>query len=773
MSDTLIHARPLDCCTFENETCTTPKKSGQVRWEQILAVHQKRRIRPAKSGSMLGGYALEGTRKDANVPRRSLIQLDIDTEGSKDKASGQILRVTKPAPALDEIRGGINEFEWCAASSHWHEPERGVNKYRIVILPDRDILPEEYAPILEALDERLGGVTDRNAWQWSQAFYLPSCPQESEAQAFSVHNPGVALPVDAFVERGKAILNQRERATRTPKPAMWVVGNDAGPETPENVARANSALSALDPDMDRTKWRNTCWSLAAHGWNAGYDLARRWSQRGDKWNPAEFDKVWDSYDPDHPDRVGSGTLYFYAQQAGWVGSQAQSTDMPGDIANGRLFAKLFKGKLLFAYPARKWLRWSGTRWTWCEAGEDMAAAKLTADHLLDIATKKLQASPNDPDAKQMMKHAIKTQDENRLLAMINLARSEPGMGIESMSMLDADPWLLNTENGAVNLKVGGLLAHHPEQLLTRQCAAMYLRGAECPTWLRFLDEIFQGDHDLIHYVQRALGYSLTGLVTEEVMFFMFGFGANGKSVFVNAVHAVLNDYAVTAPASMLALQRHDDKGRATPEMARLVGTRFAVANETQSGDRLDEQMVKILVSRERIAARFLHRDYFEFMPTHALWVRGNHKPIIAGDDHGIWRRIHLVPFLRTFTPDEADPFLENKLLEERDGILAWMIDGCLAWQREGLNPPKAVINASNQYRKESDVLGQWLVESCDLGPELRNEQKQVYGNYQRWCHESGCRPMAKAQFTRKLAERGYVEGWAGKARNYLGIRLKT
>ena len=175
-------SRGLAICTFADEKSTTPIKVGELPWEAVVALHAKRRIRPGKSGRMFGGYGINGTRCDANVPYRSVFQLDIDTEGVKDKTTGRILEVTHAAPPLSDIRSGINEYEWCAASSHWHEPQRGVIKYRVVMLPDRDIQPAEYEPLLEALDDRLHGALDRGAWQWSQAFYLPSCPVENQSR---------------------------------------------------------------------------------------------------------------------------------------------------------------------------------------------------------------------------------------------------------------------------------------------------------------------------------------------------------------------------------------------------------------------------------------------------------------------------------------------------------------------------------------------------------------------------------------------------------------
>jgi hypothetical protein len=201
--------RMLGCSLFENKSSTMPLKSGAVPWARVVALHARRDNRPIKDGPLLGGYTTKGKRCNEDVAGRSLIQLDIDSEGIKDKATGRLLEVTRAAPSLDQIRLGINGYEWVTASSHWHDPQRGVIKYRIVILPDRDIQREEYEPLLEALDERLHGALDRDAWQWSQAFYLPSSPLENQGDAFFVHNQGAPLPVDEFVRRGRAVIEAK------------------------------------------------------------------------------------------------------------------------------------------------------------------------------------------------------------------------------------------------------------------------------------------------------------------------------------------------------------------------------------------------------------------------------------------------------------------------------------------------------------------------------------------------------------------------------------
>ena len=311
--------RPLATCIFANEKETTPTKTENASWEQIVKLHDKRNIRPGKSGRMLGGYAINGTRSNANVPFRSVIQLDIDTEVVKDKAAGRILEVTKAAPTLEEIRSGIDEYEWCAASSHSHEPQRGVVKYRVVMLPDRDIQPEEHEPILEALDELLQGALDRNAWQWSQAFYLPSCPAANEPDAFFVRNHGAPLPVDEFVRRGREILGTHKHKNLSlglgtiipPKhPPM--------PEMPETSPESNSMLQAIDPNVGRKEWRQICWAVMATGWTCVETLIREWSEGGHKFEEKDFTNVVRDFDPNKG--TGFGTLDFHARRHGWAGA---------------------------------------------------------------------------------------------------------------------------------------------------------------------------------------------------------------------------------------------------------------------------------------------------------------------------------------------------------------------------------------------------------------------------------------------------------------------
>ncbi len=446
-----------------------------------------------------------------------------------------------------------------------------------------------------------------------------------------------------------------------------------------------------------------------------------------------------------------------------------ATSPQGDILAGRQYARAMRGKLIHAPMAGRWLRWEVTRWGWCACGEEMAAAKKVADKILDHATTLFKA--DQEKHKKLLAFASALQNIRRLDAMIELAKSEEGMAVGAMADLDSNPWLLGVRNGVANLKDGGLLAPDPKMLITRQCAAEYHDDAECPGWLKFLDEIFEGDQETIAFVQRALGYTLTGTTTEELIFICVGFGANGKSVFANIIGAILSDYSRAAPASLLTVRRSDDSGPRN-DLAMLCGARLVSINETQSGDRLDETIVKTLAGREMMSARFLHKEFFDFQPTAKPWLRTNHRPIITGEDDGIWRRIALIPFRRKFAEHERDPWLESKLLEERDGILAWMVRGCLDWQRHGLKPSAKVKRESAAYRTESDLLGEFLEDQTQTDPNTRIEQSALYFSYRTWHDNNGTAAGSKASLTRKLKERGFVETKSNGARYYAGLGHK-
>jgi putative DNA primase/helicase len=438
-----------------------------------------------------------------------------------------------------------------------------------------------------------------------------------------------------------------------------------------------------------------------------------------------------------------------------------------DVRNAELFAKLYKGRFIFVPASNKWYSWDGSRWKLCELREQYEAAKQVGIQLLEQANEKL--GRGDPSGEQLKKEAISAHTLARIEAMVKLATSIPGMSV-APAKLDADPYLLGVGNGAVDLKAGKLLPADPTMLLTKHCNADFIDDPTCPLWIKFLHEIFQHDEETIRTVQILLGYTLIGEVLDELLIICYGFGANGKSVFNNVITSVLGDYAQAAPSSMLKARRNDDSSPRN-DLAGIKGARYLSFNELQAGERLDEQVIKAIAGREMISARFLFGEFFAYKPTFTGWVRTNHRPIITGDEDGIWRRIALIPFNRRFAAEEQDPQLEKKLLAERDGILGWILEGVREYLKTGITLSPRIKAEVNAYRKESDVLGEFLEEKTRPAPLGKIEQQDLYRRYHYWCEENGLKHQSKKSFSQRLKERGYPEGKSGKNRYYVGLEL--
>lgn len=462
-----------------------------------------------------------------------------------------------------------------------------------------------------------------------------------------------------------------------------------------------------------------------------------------------------------------------AMSATPLAGNQQAVQLPldsfGDIRNAKAFAHKWRGQLVCVTTRDKWLQWHDQKWQLCEKDEHIAHAKQCCSDILASASAVFSANPET--GKRLVADAMAAHNLPKINAMLKLAVSEPDMAVTDRE-LDADPMLLGVQNGVVDLHRVHLLFNYPEMRITRHCGANFVEDAPAPRWGQFLGQIFKGDTQTIEIVQRLLGYTLTGRVTEEVLVICIGYGSNGKSVFSNVIARIMGGYSRTAPPSLLTVRRSDD---ASPrnDLAALAGARYVSISELQAGDRLDEQVVKLLAGREPISARFLHKEFFEFLPTFTAWLRTNHKPIITGEDHGIWRRLVVLPFDRTFTDGEKDPFLEDKLMEESDGILQWMLEGVRMYLKDGLKLSPRIKAEVAKYRSDSDMLGEFLSDKTTPNATAKVNQVQMYAAWRSWCEESGVRPGSKKTFTQRLAERGYPEGRSNGARLYVGLELGT
>ena len=330
------------------------------------------------------------------------------------------------------------------------------------------------------------------------------------------------------------------------------------PETPENIERLESALSKIPANLDRSEWLPVVFALKATKWNSAYDIALKWSQSApDKFIQHDFDRDWKS-EKDKPNGVTVGTVYHMATKYGWADplKVKKSFNDYGDLYNGARFAEKYEGVFLYCNSNGFWYGFDDSRWKRCEAGEAMRAAKTIANDSLEKAFQEYQKDPTE-SAKRNFTHATGVhRNDKRIEAILKMASSEPRMSIANPSVFDANPMLLNTRNGVVDLSNGTLIDAHPSLLCSRMVNASYDRAADCPLWLDFLNKIFD-DVDVISYVKKMIGYSLTGLVNEEKLFFMYGQGANGKSVFTNIVVDIFGDYAITVGVEILMRTKNE------------------------------------------------------------------------------------------------------------------------------------------------------------------------------------------------------------------------
>ena len=531
-------------------------------------------------------------------------------------------------------------------------------------------------------------------------------------------------------------------------------------DTPENRERVMGALATQDPDP-RDGWRDIVFAVMSTGWADAVDIVREWSKQSEKYDETAFNELVRSCKPERRhggELIGIATLLYRAKLTGWKDprNDVARHDYHGDADNGQRFARKHRGEFLYVHSDSLWLRWDGLRWARCEHGEERTAAQRVAGDGLNDALAAMRADPTER-AKDNYRQAMSVfRNVKRHDALLSVASTVAGMSIGNPGKLDADPLLLGVRNGVVNLRLGTLLAADPKMLISRQAGAAFDRAATCPQWLAFLNAVFEGDAKMIDFVQRAAGYALTGNVDEEKMFFLFGQGANGKSVFANVLHAVFGDYAVNVRAAMLTRDLRGQNSEGEREKIRLPGARLALINEVGSNDLFDDARLKELVARDPIGARALYGESYQFMPTHTIFLRGNHQPGAVDSGDAFWRRMVLIPFNRQFTEHERVPDLERRILDnERDGILTWIVDGFLAWQRSGLRIPTTVRAASDEYRRDTDLLGEWIDGHCKRG---RNEGEMVgvlYESYCRFLRDAGVSTPSRAVFGRQIQSRGF------------------
>ena len=435
-------------------------------------------------------------------------------------------------------------------------------------------------------------------------------------------------------------------------------------------------------------------------------------------------------------------------------NERRSNEIVTEDSAAQRFAVLYADRLRFCHDAGAWFEWNGAIWRQNRTGLAFQWARELARTL----------AAEEPDRVRYV--SSKTSFAG---GVERFARGEREIAVTSDNW-DCSPYLLGTPAGTIDLRTGHLGQANPRDGITKSTAVAPSITTSCPLWLRFLDETTGNDLGLIRFLQQFLGYSLTGDVKEHALLFGYGPGGNGKSVLLNTAACIMADYATTAAMDTFAASSGD---KHPTELAMLRGSRLVTASETEEGRAWAEARIKQITGGDRITARFMRRDFFTFSPTFKLFIVGNHKPVLRNVDDAARRRFCIVPFTRK--PERPDRDLEAKLKDEWPGILRWMIDGCLDWQRNGLVRPQCVLDATAEYFGAQDVVGQFLDEECDCEP--GNTWKtattgELFTAWTAYAKAAGEVPGTQRSFSDILQRRGFERMRVNKGRVYRGIRLK-
>jgi putative DNA primase/helicase len=514
----------------------------------------------------------------------------------------------------------------------------------------------------------------------------------------------------------------------------------------------------------------------------GFDLPhdRAFALLRDRYNP-RCEPPWSDKELWH--KIDDATSKPFGKSRGWllngrsasrngisdpVTEAAPAPEHLTDLGNARRVVTRHGHDLRYCHPWKSWIVWDGTRWAEDQTAEAVRRVKETQASLFRWAAEKIgqlgEVGGDDARKAQLAKlsgvlaHALRWESAVRITASLQLAQSEPAVPVLPTE-LDGHHFLLNCANGTLDLRTGRLRRHRREDLITKLCPVEYYSDAKCPLWDRFLERVMAGKQSLIDYLRRVIGYCLTGSVAEQALWFFHGAGANGKSTFLGTVLAMLGDYAMQAVSELLMVKNHE----AHPtERADLFGKRFVATIETEEGKRMAESLMKQLTGGDKIRARKMRQDFFEFDPTHKILLAANHRPVIRGRDGAVWRRIKLVPFTVTIPDVEKDKDLAGKLRRELPGILAWAVRGCLEWQLDGLIEPPEVFEATKNYRADQDFIHNFLTECCIQSPHAQVRVSALHEAYISW---SGDRNVSAREFNNRVRDAGY-ESERGCGGNY-------
>lgn len=438
-----------------------------------------------------------------------------------------------------------------------------------------------------------------------------------------------------------------------------------------------------------------------------------------------------------------------------------------DSGNAKLFSSMFKGQVKYDHGRHRWLLFRLHRWQEDVDGEIIRLAQVAARRRYQLAAE----IPDLDERKREASFAISSETRGKIDSALALAQAERELA-DSGANWNRDPLLFCAGNGVVLLDSGTLREEFPSDGITLHTAVPFDPSAKCPRWEQFLNEIFLDNPEVIPFIRRAVGYSMSGDTSEQVLFLLYGVGSNGKSVFLGIIREALGEYSYNMPFSTIELH---ERSAIPNDLAALVDRRFVTAAETNATAKLNEARIKALTGGDPITARFLHCEFFTYKPVAKFWLSVNHKPRVSDDSYGFWRRVRLIPFTREFRGAEADPRLEEKLRAELPGVLAWAVRGSLEWKRSGLNPPECVTAATEQYRLESDPLAEFIAERCIEGSGMAVTGADFYRAYTNWTADRGMKDserLTSTAFGTRMSQR-FQNKKSMNGKVYYGVGLRT
>jgi P4 family phage/plasmid primase-like protien len=741
-----------------------PVTRGPLRLDEYLLAEKS--IRDAqKDGEAIipGAYSKRGTRKQEDQISLSVVTLDID--------DGNL--------SFDELCAKLEGLglECLVHTSYSHSS--GKPKYRVFILLKQPITGE-IKPTLERIidffDDRIGNI-DPCCRKPGQLFFTPACPPDGEALYRFRHLAGTSLdPADFPVTPAQAQTNPGRAGTAL-KPGEdygakvnggdllvslgWSRSHTIGDVThytrpgkkwgvsgtffhnSNNFYCHTSAPEAQPFECDKSYSVFGIYALINHGGDhaaAARELGRQ--GYGDQTEPAP-------QEADLP--LGAGGTIQKATKSKKE-RVAKPSGFPERLTDSHVknyYADMNKDCIRFS-PGVGWLFWDDKRWCTDAPG----GVFPSIDKMLNCLMRESSKIQDEDERIKIRKSIIGFESHSRQTALISACQNVPKL-ITTANQLDQDNMLLNCLNGTIALKTGNLRKHDPADRITRIVNIKYDPAAKCPTFLKFLTWAMCGDLELVEYLQRFIGYCLSGDTSEQVLNFWYGTGANGKSTLMNVIKWLLGDYGTCADTSLIMKENvSGTDSNKLYALATLRGARLVALSEVNEGQKLDEASIKSFTGGDTVTCRQIYQVPFSYTPQAKLIGFGNYRPHVRGTDHGIWRRIHLIPFLAVIPDSEKDSHLSDKLRSELPGVLAWAIRGCLEWQKAGLRPPPAILDAVKEYRAAEDVFQSWLTECCTLDELMSARASELIASFKDF---SGWKGTSDRKFGELLKARGFVK----------------